>query len=169
MLDVAISPEAGWGGEVDWAALAAGAVEAAVTHAPYGDLATMAAAVEVAVRFAEDAEVQALNLQYRGKDKPTNVLSFPMVQPDLIEALTNSDDGEVLLGDIILSRGVCEDEAADKGVDPATHATHLIVHGALHLLGYDHENDAAAEHMETIERAALADLGIADPYAVSER
>src|SRR5690606_37362135 len=108
------------------------------------------------------------NASYRDKDKPTNVLSFPMVQPDLLGGLNNSDDGEVLLGDIILAHGVCTREAADKDVLPATHASHLIVHGTLHLLGFDHIDDGEAEAMEEIERAALATIGIADPYAVVE-
>ena len=108
--------------------------------------------------------MQALNAAYRGKDKPTNVLSFPMVQRDLLDGLANTDDGEVLLGDIILAHGVCAREAAEKGVTAAIHATHLVVHGTLHLLGYDHEGDGEAEAMEAIERAALGSLGIADPY-----
>ncbi|RYE74445.1 MAG: rRNA maturation RNase YbeY [Hyphomicrobiales bacterium] len=169
MLDVAISPEEGWSGPIDWEALATRAVEAAVAASPHGDLVDQAATIEVSVRFADDAEVHALNKQYRGKDKPTNVLSFPMVQRDLLEGLANSDDGEVLLGDIILARGVCEAEAAEKGVPSETHATHLIVHGTLHLLGFDHEeSDVAAEDMEAIEKAALATLGIDDPYVVGE-
>jgi probable rRNA maturation factor len=91
-----------------------------------------------------------------------------MVQDDLIEGLDNSDDGEVLLGDIILARGVCVREAVEKGVPAAEHATHLIVHGTLHLLGYDHIEDDEAEAMEDMERAALATLGIDDPYAITE-
>ncbi|RYG64628.1 rRNA maturation RNase YbeY, partial [bacterium] len=83
-------------------------------------------------------------------------------------SLDNSDDGEVLLGDIMLARGVCEREAAEKGVTTAEHATHLIVHGTLHLLGFDHIDDVEAEAMEDLERAALATLGIDDPYIVTE-
>jgi probable rRNA maturation factor len=123
---------------------------------------------EISVRLTDDDEVQALNRQYRQKDKPTNVLSFPMVQDDLIEGLDNSDDGEVLLGDIILARGVCEREAAEKGVPTAQHATHLIVHGTLHLLGYDHIEDDEADAMEDLERVALATLNIDDPYTITE-
>jgi probable rRNA maturation factor len=91
-----------------------------------------------------------------------------MVQDDLLEALNNGDDGETLLGDIILARTVCESEARDKGVSASEHATHLIVHGTLHLLGYDHMTDDEAEAMEDMERTALAGLGFADPYAVTE-
>jgi probable rRNA maturation factor len=92
-----------------------------------------------------------------------------MIQPDLLDALANSDDGEVLLGDIVLAYGVTAGEAVEKGVSLDEHATHLIVHGTLHLLGMDHElGEAEAETMEETERAALATLGISDPYAVRE-
>jgi probable rRNA maturation factor len=153
----------------DWEALARGAVTAALTASPHGDIITARYIAEVSVRLTSDAEVQALNLQYRQKDKPTNVLSFPMVQPDLLDGLSDGDDGETLLGDIVLAFGVTAAEAADKGVGIEEHATHLIVHGTLHLLGYDHEQgEAEAEHMEELERAALAVLGFSDPYAVRE-
>lgn len=167
MIEVAIAPEEGWGGGTDWAELAQSAVVAAIRQSPYAPLADVAE-IEISVKFADDAEVRALNAAYRAKDKPTNVLSFPMVQRDLLDGLANTDDGEVLLGDIVLAQGVCDVEAADKGVPTAVHATHLIVHGTLHLLGFDHMDDAEAEAMEAIERAALATLGIADPYAVEE-
>ena len=170
MLEVAtaVDPAAGWP-DGDWEALAARAAQAALAESPYRLLLTKRVTAEVSVRFAGDEEVRALNKGYRHKDKPTNVLSFPMVQRDLIEGLANSDDGEVLLGDIILAAGVCAAEAAEKDVDVATHATHLVVHGLLHLLGYDHDDgEAEAEHMEELECAALGALGIADPYAVSE-
>ena len=92
-----------------------------------------------------------------------------MVQPDLIDTISqNSDDGEVLLGDIVLAHGVCLAEAAEKGVSVEDHATHLLVHGTLHLLGYDHMGDEDAEAMEEIERRALGTLGTADPYPVRE-
>src|SRR5690606_7633475 len=114
-------------------------------------------------------EVHQLNRQYRDKDKPTNVLSFPMIEPDLISVITqNSDDGEVLLGDIVLAHGVCASEATDKGISVEAHATHLIVHGVLHLLGYDHQGDSEADAMESMERVALETLGIPDPYLVRE-
>jgi probable rRNA maturation factor len=153
----------------EWDALAQRAVEAALRATPYSDIALAAYLAEVSVRFTSDEEVQALNRDYRQKDKATNVLSFPMVQADLLESLNEGDDGETLLGDIVLAHGVTEAEAADKGVTLAEHATHLIVHGTLHLLGYDHEQgEAEAEHMEELERVALATLGIADPYLVRE-
>ena len=126
--------------------------------------------IEVSIRYTSDEEVRTLNHSYRQKDKPTNVLSFPMMQPDLLDAIDpGDDDGEILLGDIVLAHGVCAREAEEKNVSVEDHATHLIVHGTLHLLGYDHEQgEAEAEAMEEIERAALATLGIDDPYAVRE-
>lgn len=169
MIEVAVLAGPPWSGdEAAWEALAHEAVLAAFRHSPYAPLVEAEEAIEISVKFADDAEVQALNAAYRNKDRPTNVLSFPMVQRDLLDGLANTDDGEVLLGDVILAHGVCAAEAADKGASVQTHATHLIVHGTLHLLGFDHENDSEAEAMEAIERSALGALGIADPYAVEE-
>lgn len=168
MLDVAVQAEPGWP-EADWQALADRAVRAAVERTPQAFWSTSPAIVEVAIRLTSDEEVRTLNRQYRGKDKPTNVLSFPMVQPDLLDTVTqNSDDGEVLLGDIVLAHGVCAAEADERGIGIAEHATHLIVHGCLHLLGHDHMGDAEAEAMEAIEREALAHLGLHDPYPAEE-
>ena len=150
----------------DWPALAAAAIAAALAETPRAGLADGGATVEVSVRLSDDAEVQTLNLAYRGKDKPTNVLSFPMVQADLIESLGNTDDGEILLGDIILAAETCGREAAEKGWSIPAYAQHLIVHGLLHLLGYDHElGESQANAMETLESAACARLGLPDPYA----
>ena len=140
-----------------------------MARTPFGELLDTDALVEISVRLTSDDEVHTLNRQYRGKDKPTNVLSFPMVQPDLIETVSqNTDDGELLLGDIVLAHDVCAREAAERGVTIEAHATHLIVHGTLHLLGYDHLTDDEGDAMEAIERDALADLGISDPYAIRE-
>lgn len=148
----------------DWAALAERASTAALAASPQAALVETTATIEIAVRLTSDDEVHALNRQYRQQDKPTNVLSFPMVQPDLIEGLANTDDGEVLLGDLVLAYGVCAREAVEKGVSLEHHAAHLIVHGVLHLLGHDHMNDVDADAMEAIERAAMASLGLHDPY-----
>ncbi len=150
----------------DWPALADAAVRAALAETPHAHLADSGADIEISVRLTDDGEVQALNRQYRHKDTPTNVLSFPMVQPDLIDGLANSDDGEILLGDIVLAWETVAREAGEKAIPAADHARHLIVHGLLHLLGYDHEQgDAEAAIMEEIETAACARLGFADPYA----
>ena len=168
MLETAVSIEPGWSGSIDWEALALRAASAALERTTHGEWLTLPVAIEVSIRLTGDDEVQTLNRQYRQKDKPTNVLSFPMVQPDLLDSIANTDDGEVLLGDIALARGVCEREAAEKGISVEDHATHLIVHGTLHLLGYDHIEDGEAEAMEAIEIDALAALGLADPYLIRE-
>ena len=121
--------------------LARKAAEAAIAESAYPELAEAERPVEISVTLTGDEQVRALNAQWRGKDKPTNVLSFPMAdERDLSRA--NVAEAELLLGDIVLARGVCEAEAADKGVSVEQHATHLIVHGTLHLLGYDHHDDA---------------------------
>ena len=153
----------------DWDGLAKRAASAAIERTTHGELLTTTAAVEISVRLTSDDEVRQLNHQYRQKDKPTNVLSFPMVQRDLLDTVSqNSGDGELLLGDIVLAHGVCVAEAAERGISVEDHATHLLVHGTLHLLGYDHLVDDEAEAMEEIERNALAALGIGDPYLIRE-
>lgn len=169
MLDIALSGEESWPSDTDWQALAERATRVAFAQTPYDELREVRVDVEISLRFADDVEVRSLNAAYRKKDNPTNVLSFPMVPRDLLETLSNSDDGEVLLGDIVLARETCAREAAEKGIAFADHATHLIVHGTLHLLGYDHMEDHEAEEMEAMEVRALAGLGITNPYlALSE-
>jgi probable rRNA maturation factor len=108
---------------------------------------------EITVLLTDDESVRALNAQYRGKDRPTNVLSFPAPQTAAPH-----------LGDICLAYGVCSEEAQAQGKSLAAHLTHLTAHGVLHLLGYDHETEAEAEDMEGLERAILAGLGLPDPY-----
>ena len=163
MIEVALLHEEGWP-DADWELLAQRAVQAAVAQSPYAHFTHDPALYEIAVKLTSDEEVHGLNRAYRDKDKPTNVLSFPMVQDDLLEATANTDDGEVLLGDIVLAEGVCAAEAAEKGISVVDHATHLMVHGTFHLLGYDHMDDNEAEAMEALETAALASLGLSDPY-----
>jgi probable rRNA maturation factor len=158
-----------WPDSKDWPGLADRAVRAAVSASDFADLVDAAAVFEISVKFTSDDEVRALNAQWRAKDKPTNVLSFPMLEPELIETIARAGDGEALLGDVVLAHGICAGEAESKGVDIRTHAAHLIVHGTLHLLGYDHETgEEDAEAMEQTERDALAAIGIADPYPVTE-
>lgn len=154
-----------WPDGPDWPGLARAAVAAALAQTPFAELADAAMDVEVAVRLTDDAEVHGLNRQYRGKDKPTNILSFPMLAPDMLGALANSDDGEVLLGDLVLAAETVVREAGEKGWPVADYLGHLVVHGTLHLLGYDHEvGDWEAEQMEALERAACAALHLPDPY-----
>jgi len=154
-----------WDSSRSWPELAERSVRAAVTASDWADLVDSPLAVEVSVKFTDDDEVRTLNRDYRGKDKPTNVLSFPMLEADLLEQMVAAGAGEALLGDIVLARGVCAREAEEKRIPIDDHACHLVVHGTLHLLGYDHvDSDEEAEAMEETERRALAALGIADPY-----
>ena len=118
----------------------------------------------VSLLFTHDPQVHALNREWRDRDKPTNVLSFPMMARD--ELLDLATDGPpVMLGDIALAYETCAREATEKGITLGHHAVHLIVHGLLHLAGHDHvDSEAQAEAMENIEIAALAKMGIPDPY-----
>lgn len=168
MLEISVLPGDAWPADDDWQGLADKAGRAALTLTPYGGLIAAHALVEIAIKLSDDAEVHALNSQWRGKDEPTNILSFPMVQPDLLEMVIgadgNADDGETQLGDMILAFETCAREATEKGITLADHVTHLIVHGTLHLVGYDHLQDDEAVGMESIETRALETLGLADPY-----
>jgi probable rRNA maturation factor len=166
MLEVALEADAEWDSSRSWEELARNAAKAAIAESAFPDLESSDRPVEISVTLTGDEQVRALNAKWRGKDKPTNVLSFPMAdERDLGRA--NLAGPELLLGDIILARGVCEAEAADKGVSVEQHATHLLVHGTLHLLGYDHHDDAQAADMEAREVRALARVGIANPYEVT--
>ncbi|WP_440487718.1 rRNA maturation RNase YbeY [Serratia sarumanii] len=111
---------------------------------------------EVTVRLVDEAESHELNLTYRGKDKPTNVLSFPFEAPPGIEL--------PLLGDLIICRQVVEQEAIEQGKALEAHWAHMVVHGSLHLLGYDHIEDDEAEEMESLETEIMHGLGYPDPY-----
>ena len=152
-----------WDSRTDWPALAERSVRSAVAHSRHAGTLDGGEA-EVSVKFTTDEEVRALNADWRGKDKPTNVLSFPMAETDEL-AGASSPGPELMLGDIILARGVCAAEANEKAVPIENHAAHLMVHGTLHLLGYDHMNEESAADMEAREVLALARMGIADPYA----
>ena len=165
MLQTELSASSDWDDEKDWSDLAERAANAAIRASSHADLLARNFALEVSVKLSDDSEVHSLNKAYRGKDKPTNVLSFPQIQPDLLNALSNTDDGEALLGDIILAYETCREEASAKNIAFSDHIAHLIVHGSLHLLGYDHENEIEAGLMENCEINALATLGIANPYS----
>jgi probable rRNA maturation factor len=163
-MDLDIDIEAPWPKSTDWQALAERAAAAVLKVAPELGNPRLSASL----LFTSDAEVQALNREWREKDKPTNVLSFPMLDRDELLELRSEGLPE-LLGDISLACETCTREAADKGVPLEAHATHLVIHGLLHLAGLDHElssEDAAA--MEALEIKALALLGIADPYGDAE-
>jgi probable rRNA maturation factor len=115
---------------------------------------------ELDIALGDDALLQRLNREHRGQDKPTNVLAFPLSSPDDDPALP------ALLGDVVIARETVLREAAEQGKNTADHLTHLVVHGTLHVLGYDHDADADAARMEALETAILASLGVADPYVV---
>ena len=112
--------------------------------------------VEMTVRIVDEAESHELNLNYRGKDRPTNVLSFPFECPDEVEL--------PLLGDLVICRQVVEREAQEQDKPVMAHWAHMVVHGSLHLLGYDHIEDDEAEEMEILETQIMMGLGFADPY-----
>lgn len=130
------------------------AVAAALAGAGHASL-----GCEVAVLFTDDNAIAAMNAEWRSKDRPTNVLSFPTPEGMPVP------EGELRpLGDIVLAHGVISREAAEQGKTLRDHTTHLIVHGTLHLLGFDHEADDEAEEMEALETRILKGLGISDPY-----
>lgn len=161
MVNLDIDIEAPWPASFDWEALASRAAQAVATVAP--ELANPR--LITSVLFTSDAEIHALNREWRERDKPTNVLSFPML--DRADLLTLGPDGPPeMLGDIALAHETCAREAADKHVPLDHHAAHLIIHGMLHLAGHDHEiSPADADAMEALEVLTLAQLGIADPYS----
>ena len=167
MLDIDTSVSSGWPvpDTRDWEDVVDEAVQTAVRYSPYDNYIDHPATFAVSVKLSDDIEVRTLNRDYRQKDAFTNVLSFPMVQPDLLSAMSNTDDGEVLIGDIILALETCAREAEEKQISLEAHARHLVVHGTLHLLGFDHGNDDEARSMEHIEIKALASLGLANPYS----
>ena len=166
MLEIALDSDEEWDSSSAWLPLVRKAAEAAVAESAYPDLNEAERPVEISVTLTGNEQVRALNAKWRGKDKATNVLSFPMAdERDL--GCANVAGPELLLGDIILAHGVCKAEAAEKGLSVEQHAMHLLVHGTLHLLGYDHHEEPDAADMEAREVRALARLGIANPYEVA--
>jgi len=157
-IDIAVEAE-GWPPEPDLAALCERAVAAAADHLetyegqPFPDV-----AAELSIVFTDDATIRELNGRWREKDKATNVLSFPAfpVTPGMLPG--------PMLGDLVLARETIEIEAGDLRISLEAHLTHLLVHGFLHLLGYDHLVEAEAEAMEALETRILATLGLSDPY-----
>jgi probable rRNA maturation factor len=118
----------------------------------------LADAAEISLALADDSEIRALNARWRGRDSPTNVLSFPAVAPERLSRAP-------VVGDVVVAYETMAREAQDEGKALADHFRHLLVHGALHLFGYDHRDDDEAEVMEALERRILVRLGVADPYA----
>lgn len=156
-LDIEID---GWPKSCDWADIAEAAMEGAEAVEP----ALANERLTASLLFTLDEEVRTLNREWRTKDKPTNVLSFPMLARAELLAMSPRG-GPEMLGDIALAYETCEREAAEKGVPLQDHVAHLIIHGLLHLAGHDHEGgDADAAAMEALEIKALAQMGIKDPY-----
>jgi len=154
-------------GDGDWESVVRAAVYAALEAGLTGPLPP----AELYVELVGNDQSRELNCDYRGKDTPTNVLSFPGVEPDdLPDAMKLSAKGgpPVMLGDLIVADAIVVKEAAEQRKSSKDHLTHLIVHGVLHLLGYDHISDDDAEEMEALEREILAKMGIRDPYEADE-
>ncbi len=147
-----------WSAEADADAVIHRAIEAAAAM-----IDTDTADAELAIMLTDDAGIRTLNQNWRGIDKPTNVLSFPALQPP--EGADEPDDMPRMLGDIAIAYETTRRESDEEDKPFANHLSHLAVHGFLHLVGYDHEKDDEAEEMEALEREILATLGIPDPYA----
>ncbi|WP_295215520.1 rRNA maturation RNase YbeY [uncultured Brevundimonas sp.] len=147
MIEIEVEAEA-WSGALPDA-------EAVVERAAQAALGTVEG--DIVVLLTDDAAVRELNGRFRDKDRPTNVLSFPA-----------PENAFPHLGDIVLAYGVCVSEAEAQGKTLTDHLSHLVVHGVLHLLGRDHEDDAEAEEMEAEERDILAQIGVADPYLAEQ-
>jgi probable rRNA maturation factor len=150
-----------WHGEPDAEAVIVRAIEAAASmvDADTGE-------AELAIMLTDDPGIRTLNSNWRGIDKPTNVLSFPALQP---AGGREPDDAPRMLGDIAIAYETTRREADEEQKPFNHHLSHLAVHGFLHLVGYDHETDGEAEAMESLEREILATLGIPDPYADQDR
>lgn len=150
--DMAINAE-GWQNEETLRRLVDSVLQATLQELGFNNIDS-----ELSLVFTNDADIREINAKWRHIDKPTNVLSFPAfaLQP-------GQEPGEVL-GDIVIARETVEREAAEEDKSFDDHLSHLVVHGLLHLMGYDHQNDEEAEQMETLERKILASLGISDPY-----
>ncbi len=161
--DVFVEDPARWGSTALWEKRTHHIVKAALAKTPFAVLVTNDALVDLSVRLTDDATVRALNRDTRGIDKPTNVLSFQFLTAGGLDSLPTAP--AATLGDMALAHETIEQEATAQNKGFEAHATHLVVHGLLHLLGYDHQNDEQADVMETLERAILADLGLPDPYA----
>lgn len=150
MIDLEIEDQAWLAAEPDAEALALAVAQATLAYIDFTE-------GSVTLLLTDDEAVRELNLRFRQRDSATNVLSFPAPQ-----------NPERHLGDVALAYGVCAREAAEQGKPLAHHLQHLVAHGVLHLVGYDHETDDEAEQMEGLERVILAGLGVPDPYAAEQ-
>ena len=150
MIDLEIEDQAWLAAEPDAEALALAVAQATLAYIDFTE-------GSVTLLLTDDQAVRELNLRFRQRDSATNVLSFPAPQ-----------NPERHLGDVALAYGVCAREAAEQGKPLAHHLQHLVAHGVLHLVGYDHETDDEAEQMEGLERVILAGLGVPDPYAAEQ-
>ncbi|MEY3634200.1 MAG: rRNA maturation RNase YbeY [Pseudomonadota bacterium] len=166
MIDVELDMGVVWGKSDFGQSEVEKALDTAVRFAAIPELADPAVPISVSIKLSDNAEVHALNKEWRDKDKPTNVLSFPMLDDEELDALLAGtyDAPEIMLGDIILAYEICVAEAKEKDIPVAHHATHLVIHGMLHLLGHDHIEDDEAELMEALEVKALASMGLHNPY-----
>src|SRR4051794_28433183 len=169
-LEISFSLEAGdWEAAVtDVEMLVEAAAHAAFEAAERPEILGKAPA-EMSLVLADDALVQTLNRDYRDKDKPTNVLSFALLDDldDTDDTLARDEGMPILIGDVILAFETVQREAREQGKSIKDHLTHLVIHGVLHLLGYDHQSDPDADRMEKLETSILARLGIADPYSAN--
>jgi probable rRNA maturation factor len=173
-LDISFSLEAGdWEAAVaDVEQLVEAAARAAFEAAERPEILDNAPA-EMSLVLADDALVQTLNRDYRDKDKPTNVLSFALLDgsddsdDDTDDVLAREEGMPILIGDVILAFETVQREAREQGKSIENHLTHLVIHGVLHLLGYDHQSDPDADRMERLETSILARMGIADPYSAN--
>ena len=155
----------------DWEKGAWDGVQADIRHAAIAafhtgigarnDMSAPEADIEISIRLTDDKEMRNLNAQWRSIDRPTNVLSFPNW-----DAVSEPFNGEVviLLGDVVLARQTIEAEADEANLSPVNHVKHLVVHGVLHLLGFDHETEEEADIMESLEVKVLSNIGVASPY-----
>jgi probable rRNA maturation factor len=165
VIEIDLFIEAGtlWGPETRWQPLCEKAIFTTLGTTGLSSLVAGDGQFDMSIRLADDQTIRPLNHDTRRIDKATNVLSFQFLDASELKKLASLP--AATLGDIVLAHETIAREAADQAKSHEDHTIHLVVHGLLHLLGYDHEQDADAEVMEALERRILADLGIADPYA----
>lgn len=153
-----------WDNKIDWKTLTKDAAIESIKNSEYNTLLNTHKNVSIDITLSNNEQIHALNKEYRGKDKPTNILSFPMLSYPELQAIEDYPIPEILLGDLILSYEICIQEASEKNISIENHYQHLIIHGILHLLGYDHIEDKDADIMQALEIKALDDMGIDNPY-----